>query len=185
MQGCAYVDERFVDPEDAKISIFDWGFLHSDATYDVAHVWRGRFFRLDDHLDRFAASCRALRLDPSSREAKELIAHDNPTRNFDNIALRIRSMPVDLKPRPVAYSNNWVLVLKSKTSTASTPSCAPSSGWTSPCCCSWPSTPFRGVPTRRGPAARRNSSRYQSLRGFDKAGAALRGPGLPTFSAGR
>lgn len=64
MQGCAYVDRRFVAPEDARISIFDWGFLHSDATYDVAHVWQGKFFRLDDHLDRFEASLAALRLDP-------------------------------------------------------------------------------------------------------------------------
>ena len=52
MQGCAFIDGEFVAPEDAKISIFDWGFLHSDATYDVAHVWQGRFFRLDDHLKR-------------------------------------------------------------------------------------------------------------------------------------
>jgi branched-chain amino acid aminotransferase len=64
MQGCAFVDGEFVAPEHAKISIFDWGFLHSDATYDVAHVWQGRFFRLDDHLDRFDASLKALRLDP-------------------------------------------------------------------------------------------------------------------------
>jgi branched-chain amino acid aminotransferase len=63
MQGCAYVDGQYIAPEDAKISIFDWGFLHSDATYDVAHVWQGRFFRLDDHLDRFDASLKALRLD--------------------------------------------------------------------------------------------------------------------------
>jgi branched-chain amino acid aminotransferase len=70
MQGCAYVDDRFVAPEDAKISIFDWGFLHSDATYDVAHVWKGRFFRLDDHLDRFEASCRALHLDPGLPRAR-------------------------------------------------------------------------------------------------------------------
>jgi len=64
MQGCAYIDGQFVAPEDAKISIFDWGFLHSDATYDVAHVWQGKFFRLGDHLDRFFASMERLRLDP-------------------------------------------------------------------------------------------------------------------------
>jgi branched-chain amino acid aminotransferase len=70
MDGCAYVDDAFVAPEDAKISIFDWGFLHSDATYDVAHVWKGRFFRLDDHLDRFEASLAALRLDPGVSRAR-------------------------------------------------------------------------------------------------------------------
>lgn len=70
MQGSAFVDGEFVAPEDAKISIFDWGFLHSDATYDVATVWQGRFFRLDDHLDRFQASLAALRLDPGVDRAR-------------------------------------------------------------------------------------------------------------------
>jgi branched-chain amino acid aminotransferase len=77
MQGCAYVDGHYVAPEDAKISIFDWGFLHSDATYDVAHVWQGRFFRLNDHLDRFEASLRALRLDPGvPRETLRDVMHE-------------------------------------------------------------------------------------------------------------
>jgi branched-chain amino acid aminotransferase len=77
MQGCAYVDGQYVAPEDAKISIFDWGFLHSDATYDVAHVWQGRFFRLDDHLDRFDASLKALRLDPGhTREQLRAVMHE-------------------------------------------------------------------------------------------------------------
>jgi branched-chain amino acid aminotransferase len=70
MQGCAWIDGDYVAPEDAKISIFDWGFLHSDATYDVAHVWQGRFFRLDDHLDRFEANLAALRLDPGVTRAR-------------------------------------------------------------------------------------------------------------------
>ena len=70
MQGCAYVDGQYVAPEDAKISIFDWGFLHSDATYDVAHVWQGKFFRLGDHLDRFFASMDRLRLDPGKSRAE-------------------------------------------------------------------------------------------------------------------
>jgi branched-chain amino acid aminotransferase len=77
MQGCAYVDGRYVAPEDAKISIFDWGFLHSDATYDVAHVWDGRFFRLDDHLDRFFASMDRLRLDPGkTRDEVRAVMHE-------------------------------------------------------------------------------------------------------------
>lgn len=77
MPGCAYVDERYVAPEDAKISLFDWGFLHSDATYDVAHVWQGKFFRLDDHLDRFFASCARLRLDPARpRDAVRAVMHE-------------------------------------------------------------------------------------------------------------
>ncbi len=77
MQGCAFVDGAYVAPQDAKISIFDWGFLHSDATYDVAHVWQGRFFRLDDHHDRFFASMARLRHDPGrSRDAVRAVMHE-------------------------------------------------------------------------------------------------------------
>lgn len=47
---------------EAKISVLDWGFLHSDATYDTVHVWRGAFFRLDLHLDRFWGGLSKLRM---------------------------------------------------------------------------------------------------------------------------
>jgi branched-chain amino acid aminotransferase len=77
MQGCAYVNGEYVPPSEAKISIFDWGFLHSDATYDVAHVWQGRFFRLDDHLERFFASMARLRLDPGkTRDEVRAVMHE-------------------------------------------------------------------------------------------------------------
>lgn len=60
--GTAFVDGTLVPIFEAKISILDWGFLHSDATYDVAHVWKGKFFRLDDHIDRFFAGMEKLRM---------------------------------------------------------------------------------------------------------------------------
>ena len=60
--GIAYIDDRFVPMDEAKISVLDWGFLRSDATYDVVHVWKGRFFRLDKHIDRFLASAERLHL---------------------------------------------------------------------------------------------------------------------------
>ena len=60
--GSAFVDEEFVAISEAKISLLDWGFLHSDATYDVVHVRDGKFFRLDDHLDRFFAGMKMLRM---------------------------------------------------------------------------------------------------------------------------
>jgi len=64
MAGLAFVDGAFCALENAKISIFDWGFLRSDACQDTISVWKGRFFCLDQHLDRFARSCRELRLAP-------------------------------------------------------------------------------------------------------------------------
>jgi branched-chain amino acid aminotransferase len=63
-RGAAYVDGEFCPIEDAKISVLDLGVTRSDCTYDVVHIWEGRFFRLDAHLERFAANLRRLRLDP-------------------------------------------------------------------------------------------------------------------------
>lgn len=67
--GAAYVDGQVVPIAEAKISLLDWGFLHSDATYDVAHVRNGAFFRLDDHLDRFENGMTKLKMQlPMTRE---------------------------------------------------------------------------------------------------------------------
>jgi branched-chain amino acid aminotransferase len=61
--GVAYIDGEFCPVGEAKISIFDLGFLLGDATYDAVHVWKGSFFRLDDHLERFERSLAGLRLE--------------------------------------------------------------------------------------------------------------------------
>ncbi len=61
-EGAAFVDGRFVPVAEARVPILDWGFLRSDATYDVAHVWEGNFFRLEDHLERFERGMARLRM---------------------------------------------------------------------------------------------------------------------------
>lgn len=73
--GAAFCDGAFVPLSEAKVSLFDWGFTRSDATYDVASAWKGAFFRLDDHLDRFFASLAKLRMQiPYSRaEVREIL----------------------------------------------------------------------------------------------------------------
>jgi branched-chain amino acid aminotransferase len=60
-EGAAYVDGHFCPVSEATIPLTDLGFVRSDVTYDVVHVWNGRFFRLSDHLDRFLASCAKMR----------------------------------------------------------------------------------------------------------------------------
>ena len=73
-KGCAWIEGDYVPIAEARIPILDTGFLRSDVTYDVAAVWKGRFFRLEDHLDRFEASWRRLRMQPSmSREEMRAI----------------------------------------------------------------------------------------------------------------
>ncbi len=73
-KGSAYINAEIVPISEANISLLDWGFLHSDATYDVVHVWNGRLFRLEDHLERFFSSMKKLRMSiPYSRKELHLI----------------------------------------------------------------------------------------------------------------
>ncbi len=76
-QGYAWIDSKYVELADAKIPILDWGFLRSDATYDVVHVWKGRFFCLDNHIDRFFESAKKLRMpcQLSRDELKKILAN--------------------------------------------------------------------------------------------------------------
>ena len=71
--GVAWIEGEYVPASEARISIFDTGFGHSDLTYTVAHVWHGNIFRLGDHLDRLLDGARKLRLDTGcSKGEKDL-----------------------------------------------------------------------------------------------------------------
>jgi len=74
--GSVFIEGDWKPLSEAKISLFDWGFTRSDATYDVASVWKGAFFRLEDHLDRFFASMAKVRMAiPYSRAEVRQILH--------------------------------------------------------------------------------------------------------------
>lgn len=62
VQGVAYMDGRYMPLAEASIPILDRGFLRSDITYDALHVWKGRIFRLADHIARFRASIAGLQM---------------------------------------------------------------------------------------------------------------------------
>ena len=85
-QGYAWIDSNFLPLAEAKIPILDWGFLRSDATYDVVHVWKGRFFRLDKHIDRFFESTKKLRMpcNIDRNELKKILAGCVKKANLDN-----------------------------------------------------------------------------------------------------
>lgn len=75
--GIAFMDGQFLPVSEAKLSVLDYGFLHSDATYDTVHVWNGRFFRLELHLERFFGGLEKLRMTiPFDRREVAEILHD-------------------------------------------------------------------------------------------------------------
>lgn len=91
--GCAYIEGEFVPLSQARISIFDQGFIHSDVTYTVFHVWHGNAFRLDDHIDRLFDNAASLRIVPPfskdevKRIALEAVRRSQLREAFVNVTL--------------------------------------------------------------------------------------------------
>jgi len=70
-----YLDGQFVDPADAKISVFDHGLLYGDGVFEGIRLYGGNVFRLEEHLERLEYSARAIMLDlPHTRaELSEIV----------------------------------------------------------------------------------------------------------------
>lgn len=60
-----YIDGVFYSREDAKISVFDHGFLYGDGVFEGIRAYSGRIFRLSEHLDRLYDSAKTIDLKPS------------------------------------------------------------------------------------------------------------------------
>ena len=64
-----YVNGAFVPKEEAKISVYDHGYLYGDGIFEGIRAYGGRVFRLEQHLDRLYDSARFLMLEiPLSRD---------------------------------------------------------------------------------------------------------------------
>ena len=58
-----YLNGRFVDREDARVSVFDHGFLYGDGVFEGIRAYNGRVFRLQEHVERLYRSARCLMLE--------------------------------------------------------------------------------------------------------------------------
>ena len=64
-----YLDGKFVDEADAKVSVFDHGLLYGDGVFEGIRLYGGNVFRLEEHLERFEYSAKAILLDmPLTRD---------------------------------------------------------------------------------------------------------------------
>jgi D-alanine transaminase len=82
MSRIVYVNGEYLPEEDAKISVFDRGFLFADGVYEVSAVIGGKLVDNDAHLTRLARSMSELKMTPPASGAEiAAIMHEMVTRN--------------------------------------------------------------------------------------------------------
>jgi branched-chain amino acid aminotransferase len=57
-----YIDGKYCDQKNAKISVFDHGLLYGDGIFEGIRAYNGRVFRLKEHIDRLFCSAKAILL---------------------------------------------------------------------------------------------------------------------------
>src|SRR5262245_27741503 len=78
-----YINGKFFDKLDAKVSVFDHGLLYGDGVFEGIRVYNSKVFRLKEHIDRLYESARSIWLEiPLSRD--QLIEAVNQTVRVNN-----------------------------------------------------------------------------------------------------
>jgi branched-chain amino acid aminotransferase len=117
-----YINGGFFRREEARISVFDSGYLVGDGVWEGLRLHEGAFAFLDEHLDRLFQGARAIGLEiRMTREEITAALHETARRNgmTDGVHVRLMVTRGDKKtpsqdPRLVVGGPNVVIIAEHK-----------------------------------------------------------------------
>lgn len=115
MGVCINIDGQLTDPEEARVSVFDRGFLYGDSVYEVVRTYAGRPFALDRHLDRLERSARKLALELPARawlieQVSSTVAASGNPESYIRLIVTRGSGPISLDPTTAGAPLTVVMV---------------------------------------------------------------------------
>ncbi|GJL54825.1 MAG: branched chain amino acid aminotransferase [Nitrospirales bacterium] len=86
-----YVNDQFVPRDQARISVFDHGFLYGDGVFETLRAYQGRLFHVASHITRLRGSCERIGLSLPIPEARwpELLSETVRRNGLSDASLRI------------------------------------------------------------------------------------------------
>jgi branched-chain amino acid aminotransferase len=116
MSRVASIDGVIHPPEEAKVSVYDRGFLYGDSVFETVRTYAGEPFALDRHLERLERSCASVfiplplpRADLAMEVRLAIRAAKNPESSA-RIMITRGSGPVGLDPALAAAPLRAILV---------------------------------------------------------------------------
>ncbi len=76
-----FLNDRFVPESEAKVSVFDYGFLYGDGLFETFRSYSGKIFALRQHLDRLSISANTLQLKIPHRDILKKRLYETLERN--------------------------------------------------------------------------------------------------------
>ena len=129
MSRIVYVNGQYLPEEEAKVSIFDRGFLMADGVYEVTSVLGGKLIDFDGHAVRLERSLRELEMDnPIAKEDllqvhRELVSRNGVEEGMVYLQIT-RGAPEDrdfVFPDPETTAPTVVLFTQNKPGLANNP----------------------------------------------------------------
>lgn len=77
-----YLNGKIVDRADAKISVYDHGFLYGDGVFEGIRLYSGKVFKHREHIDRLYESARAILLEIPLAPDQMMAAVEQTTKAF-------------------------------------------------------------------------------------------------------
>jgi len=121
-----YINGEFFPRDDAKISVFDSGFLVGDGIWEGIRLHHGHFAFIDRHMDRLFAGAKATGIDIGTREEIEAALRATVDQNDmdDDVHVRLMITRGNKKtpsqhPSNVIGGSNMVIIAEHKLADAS------------------------------------------------------------------
>src|SRR5690554_7959318 len=91
MEKLIYLNGEFVTKEQAKVSVFDHGFLYGDGIFEGIRAYNGRVFKLKEHLVRLYESAHTILLNIgiSIDEMEEIVCETLRKNNLTDAYIRL------------------------------------------------------------------------------------------------
>lgn len=110
-----YINGEFFEPEKARVSVFDHGYLYGDGIFETLRSYREKIFRFDDHFARLQASAERIALDlPWEKDfCRELLQKSLQVNNSPDALLRLSISRGEGPPGldPALCSNPTVVII--------------------------------------------------------------------------
>ncbi|RLI04466.1 branched-chain amino acid aminotransferase [Candidatus Bathyarchaeota archaeon] len=86
-----YIDGEYYPESEAKISVFDHGFLYGDGVFEGIRSYNGVVFKLKEHIDRLYYSARAimLKIPMTKEEMTKAVLETLRKNNLKNAYIRL------------------------------------------------------------------------------------------------
>ena len=90
-QQVIFMNNEFVKKEDAKISVYDHGFLYGDGVFEGIRSYNGNVFRLEEHLERLYDSAKSvmLQIPHTPEELTNLVVETLKKNNLKDAYIRL------------------------------------------------------------------------------------------------